>query len=289
MHSALVAALDDWTSCAIDRPRQDWILEVARQADQDPTGWRTRARDAKIWQDKAALTKLIEAVPVSSESVPLLLMLAERVKSIGGDPISFLKRVQQAHPGDFWANLGLAEAWRGQNRLAGAIHFYQAAIAIRPGAAVLYDNLGMALALLGRIDEADEQFRKASAIDPAATLANSNLGIAFSTASRRQRNDRRTELPEHFKEQVAHLHVMIGDTLRDEGKLDLAIDRDRQAIAIDCKNTPGLNKDCEAILLRQGTDRGSPARLDIGDQRGAAGLRGLGRVCRILFVLWSRL
>jgi serine/threonine-protein kinase len=249
--SALVAALDDWTSCAVDQPRQDWILQVAREADQDPNGWRTRARDSKIWKDNAALTKFIEAVPVSSESVPLLLMVAERVKSSGGDAIPFLNRVEQAHPGDFWANLGLAEASMGRNHLAEAIRFYQAAIAIRPGAAVLYDNLGMALALLGRIDEADEQFRKASAIDPAATLANSNLGIAFSTASRRYETIEGTELPEHFKEQVAHLHVMIGDTLRDEGKLDLALDRYRQAIAIDSQYT-WAQQGLRAILLRQG-------------------------------------
>ncbi len=251
VRSALVAALDDWTSCAIDRPRQDWILEAARQADQDPIGWRTRARDAKIWKDNAALTKFIETVPVSGESVPLLLMVADRVKSNGGDPIPFLKRIQQAHPGDFWANLGLAEASMGRNQLAEAIRFYQAAIAIRPGAAVLYDNLGMALALLGRIDEADEQFRKASAIDPSATLANSNLGIAFSTASRRYETIEGTELPEHFKEQVAHLHVMIGDTLRDEGKLDLALDRYRQAIAIDSQYT-WAQQGLRAILLRRG-------------------------------------
>ena len=139
----------------------------------------------------------------------------------------------------------------GRNQLAEAIRFYQAAIAIRPGAAVLYDNLGMALALLGRIDEADEQFRKASAIDPSATLANSNLGIAFSTASRRYETIEGTELPEHFKEQVAHLHVMIGDTLRDEGKLDLALDRYRQAIAIDSQYT-WAQQGLRAILLRRG-------------------------------------
>jgi tetratricopeptide (TPR) repeat protein len=247
----LVAALDDWTSCAFDRPRQDWILEVARQSDQDPIGWRTRARDSKIWKDNAALAKFIETVPVSSESVPLLLMVAERVKSIGGDPIPFLKRVQDAHPGDFWANLGLAEALMGQNHLAEAIRFYQAAIAIRPGAAVLYDNLGMALALLGRIDEADEQFRKASAIDPAATLAHSNLGIAFSTAARRNEAIEGAELPQHFKEQVANLHVIIGDKLRDEGKLAEALDRYRQAIAVDAKFT-WAQQGLRSVLLRQG-------------------------------------
>ncbi len=109
VRSALVAALDDWTSCALARPRQNWILKVACEADQDPSGWRTRARDSKIWTDNAALTKFIETVPVSSESVPWLLMVAERVKSFGGDSIPFLKpRLAMRIPVIF----GPISAWR---------------------------------------------------------------------------------------------------------------------------------------------------------------------------------
>src|SRR5262249_36876138 len=35
---ALMAALDDWTVCATNKDRRDWLLAVARQADPDPQG-----------------------------------------------------------------------------------------------------------------------------------------------------------------------------------------------------------------------------------------------------------
>src|SRR5207244_2828333 len=117
VRNALVAALDDWAACTLDPRRQGWLLAIARQADEDPTDWRTRARNPDLRRDSAALARLIATSPLTGQSVPLLLSLAEHLKSTGTDPLSFLKRVQQAHPGDFWANLSLAEALMEKNDL----------------------------------------------------------------------------------------------------------------------------------------------------------------------------
>ena len=40
--------------------------------------------------------------------------------------------------------------------------------------------------------------------------------------------------PEHFNHRVASLHALLGDELRDKGKLVEAMDRYRQAIALAC-------------------------------------------------------
>src|SRR5262249_45833433 len=40
IRNALIAALDHWSVCTTDSRRRAWILEVARKADEDPTGWR---------------------------------------------------------------------------------------------------------------------------------------------------------------------------------------------------------------------------------------------------------
>ena len=48
--NALVAAFDDWSVCVTDAKRRDWILEVARHADPDPTGWRDHVRDPTTWE-----------------------------------------------------------------------------------------------------------------------------------------------------------------------------------------------------------------------------------------------
>ena len=83
--------------------------------------------------------------PVADESVPFLLALATRAAATGADPISFLKRVQGMHPGDFWVNLALGDALRGKNAPAEAIRFPQAALAVRPGTGVVHYRLAVAL------------------------------------------------------------------------------------------------------------------------------------------------
>src|SRR5207253_666624 len=90
-----------------DSGRQDWILEVAREADPDPTDWRVRARDPAVRKDEAALTRLIATAPVDDPCVALLLALGWRKTAIDPERLAFLRRIQQAHPGDFWVNLRL--------------------------------------------------------------------------------------------------------------------------------------------------------------------------------------
>ena len=142
---ALVDAFDHWASSTHAAPRRDWLLSVARLADPDPTGWRDRARDPMNYQDRSAVEALIAGAPVADRCVPLFLALAKRANAAGVDPVPYLKKVQQAHPGDLYANLGLAGSLLGKDP-GEAARYYQAALAIRPGAAVIRNNLGVALA-----------------------------------------------------------------------------------------------------------------------------------------------
>src|SRR5262249_59078699 len=59
-----------------------------------------------------------------------------------------------------------------------AIGFYRAALALRPGSAVTYNNLGKALAEQGKPAEAEAAFRKSTALQP--TFANAYAGLAGS-------------------------------------------------------------------------------------------------------------
>ena len=58
VRGALVAALDDWAACIADKDQRDWLLDVARQADPDPEGWRDRIQDPHAWDEPAALAEL---------------------------------------------------------------------------------------------------------------------------------------------------------------------------------------------------------------------------------------
>ena len=91
--------------------------------------------------------------------------------------LPFLKRVQQAHPGDFWANLTLGDVLAQRMQPAEAVRYYQAAVAIRPGTALGYYKLGMAGALTGRTEEAVEQLRRAVDLDPSPSRTTTCLAV----------------------------------------------------------------------------------------------------------------
>jgi hypothetical protein len=166
---ALVAALDDWTVCVIDKNRRDWLLQIARETDPDSLGWGDRIRDSAKWNDLAALSDLAETVPARGQSVSLLLTLGERIRAAGGNPQAFLKRVQKEHPADFWANIGLGDALF-RTAPFEAASYYRAALASRPAAAVAYTALGDSLrsdiVRRGRGEEVRRKWKQSLELDP---------------------------------------------------------------------------------------------------------------------------
>ncbi|MDB5389957.1 MAG: tetratricopeptide repeat protein [Planctomycetaceae bacterium] len=172
----LIAAIDDWSLCVNTEARKHWLLNVARLADQDATGW--HGRDPRIWNDKEALEKFVKSTPIAGQSTALLVVSGHRLQEAGGDGISFLKQVQQANPDDFWANLTLGDALSKANSHAEAVRYFQAAIAIRPQAGVVYNNLGIALAAKGRLEEALFQFHQATRLS-SSTEYRHNVGLTL--------------------------------------------------------------------------------------------------------------
>jgi Flp pilus assembly protein TadD len=169
IRNVLLDALDFWSECAKDPRRMDWILEVARQADPDPTGWRVRARHPDIRKDDVALAQLIATAPIADPSVALLLALEHHLKPSNPERVPFLKRIQQAHPGDFWVKLRLGTVLLKMGKPSEAVGYYQAALAVRPREAIVWNNLGVALGVTGRKEEALEQHRQAVLFDPTAS------------------------------------------------------------------------------------------------------------------------
>ncbi|HTQ39757.1 MAG TPA: tetratricopeptide repeat protein [Pirellulales bacterium] len=171
--TALLAALDDWAACLVDRKRQICLMTVARRVDPDP--WRDLVRDPTTWSDREAQLALIRSVPDGENSVPLLVALGERVYSGGGDATHFLKQIQEQFPADFWANYELGMMLN-KKKSPDAARFFQAALAIRPGTPAVYNNLGNALRWQGRMDEAIQTYRQAIQMDPNDAWAYVDLG-----------------------------------------------------------------------------------------------------------------
>jgi serine/threonine-protein kinase len=176
IRNALVAALDHWSEITRDPARKDWVLAVAQGADQDLTDWRVRARTPAIRRNPATVAELAAAAPVD-QPVALLLALGKDMGPAVPPRLRFLRRVQQAHPGDLWVNLRLGDVLLESRKPGEAVGYFQAALAVRPAAAVVHNNLGVALGLTGRYPEALEQHQRAVQLEPATALFQYNLGV----------------------------------------------------------------------------------------------------------------
>ena len=172
MRPALVAALDDWSSCSTDKAERDWLLEVANQADPDAEG--RRAQVSAVWEDIRALADLARTVPVERLSVSLLMAMGERLKPnravLGPVP----EGVQREHPADFWANLMLGDTLF-QTEPVEAAGYYRAALASRPGEAVGYCAVGDALRLRNDLQGAIDYYEKALTLAPNYARTHNNL------------------------------------------------------------------------------------------------------------------
>jgi tetratricopeptide (TPR) repeat protein len=129
------------------------------------------------WTSVSSLAALAAGADASREPVPLLLVVAGLLHEKGGDGLSLYRRVQAANPGDFFANLNLAECLDEMGD-DDAIGFYRAALAVRPKAVAAHVNLGIAFVRRQRTEEAVACWRRALEIDPNVPLANLNLALA---------------------------------------------------------------------------------------------------------------
>jgi serine/threonine-protein kinase len=237
---ALNAALDDWSVCAVDKERCDWLLGVARKADPDPNGWGDRIRDPASWEDAPALIELAQVVPAREQSVSLLLALGERLEKAGGDAPAFLKRVQADHPADFWANLVLGDALVGASP-AEAGGFYRAALASRPGAAVGYAALGDAYNGQHLREEAIKYYRWSVQIDPQYARGHTNLGNILNSSGLTEEAIACYQRALKADPDYAWAHFDLANTLQGMGRRDEAIGHFSQFLALDPSNTHVAN------------------------------------------------
>jgi serine/threonine-protein kinase len=264
---ALVAALDHWSAIVIDPQSRRWVLSVARRADPgpDPTGWRARARDLDVLRDPAALAEVIKSALVSDQSVTLLLALDKQLGAVdmewafgSRERIPFLTRIQQAHPGDYWANLALGDALDQRHQGAEAIRYYQAAVSIRPRIARGCFKLGVALRSLGREEEAVEPLRRAVDLDPTNVFSHRYLAWALFQSGRCDEAIERLRVAIGSNPNEVGLHTHLGQFLEKTGRFAEALPHYRQAVALAPKAANFQHQLLRANLVRLG--RGDEAR-----------------------------
>ena len=248
---AIIAGLDDWSQSTDDPRRREWLLEVARQADVDPTGWRGSVRDAAARKDGPELARLLADVPVAEHPVPFLLGAAQHLNLHGHNPLPFFLRIQRAHPGDFWANMMLGHVQLEGGDAAGAARYYQAAVAVRPDAASGHNGLGIANLALARNDEAAEHFRRALRLRPDFTDARINLSGALVAVGRTDEAVREVELAAEQDPQYGVAQCRVGDVLSIAGRDAEAIKSYLAAFALTPRLVAGEER-MRAALTRHG-------------------------------------
>jgi serine/threonine-protein kinase len=230
--AALVAALDDWAGCTPDAARRDWILTVARRA--DPDAGRNRARDPAVWKDRAALARLLKESVVAEWSPQLVTTLARQLPA--AERTAVLRQSQRRHPEDFWVNLELANALQEARETPEAVGFYRAALALRPDAPAVYNNLGVALHAACPSDEAIAAFRRAIQLAPTFAPAHTNLGNVLRDTGRLAEAIACYQQALALAPQDARTHSQLATALRQVGRMDEAQAEYRKALALDPKD-----------------------------------------------------
>jgi serine/threonine protein kinase/tetratricopeptide (TPR) repeat protein len=230
----LVAALDDWALLTSDAELRTRLLHLIRRVDPDPD-WRDRVRDPAIRNDRQALERLAAEVvdsPGLEQPPHLLQVLAVLLRETGADPEPLLRASQLRHPEDFWLNLALGNYLlrRKPDETAG---FYRAALVKRPHSGMVWNNLGLALMNIGRLDEAAATLRTAIEFAPNTSPAYCNLGIVL------EAQGKHTEAAAHLQKSIlldpkgALAHGHLGMVLDSEGRLDEAMAEFRRMINLD--------------------------------------------------------
>ncbi|HZU38253.1 MAG TPA: serine/threonine-protein kinase [Gemmataceae bacterium] len=235
----LAAALDDWAQARRDsRSKKDasWksFVQVACLVDSDP--WRTRARQALIAGDRAALRRLVASVDVAHLPASTLSALAYalwRDKVADSTAEAFLRSAQSQHPSDFWLNETLVLFYRQQpqpSRSAEEIRFATVAVGLRPDSPGTHLNLGLALFDAGRSDEAITEYRHAIRLQDHYAEAHNNLGVAFGAKGQLDQAIEEFQHAIRLRKGFAIAHCNLGHTFRKKGRLDDAVAEYREAI-----------------------------------------------------------
>jgi tetratricopeptide (TPR) repeat protein len=163
----------------------------------------------------------------------------------------------------------LSGALKGRDRspevaaaLAQAVAAQRKAAGLQPNSAEAHANLGVALGIQGKLDEAIAEFRTVQRLDPGHIVMWEGLGVV-SLALRLNRV--RTGTPDQV---IAELSDRLGKSLRYQGQLDDAIAAYREAIRLN-PNYAEAHCDLGATLARMGDYAGGLQMYRKGHELGS--------------------
>jgi len=164
-------------------------------------------------------------------------------------------------PAELVALIALALREHRAGRLAEAATAYRKILALRPGGAEVYSNLGDILREQGKLDGAVAHYQRALALRPDLVHTLNNLGNLLRVQGKLDQAVARLEQSLALKPDFAEAHNNLGIALMGQGKLELAVARFEQALALrpDLAET---HKNLGCALTRQGRFDEAVAHFD---------------------------
>jgi serine/threonine protein kinase/Flp pilus assembly protein TadD len=236
IRAELAAALDAWAEVLRVLARPAWKDRLATARVLDPDPFRERVRDAVVRGDAQALAGLATADrTVDLQAATLVLMIyGHEGPEARERTVALLKKVQRLHPDDFWVNFTLAGHLMRLKRppIDEVVRFTSVAVALRPDSPVAHDNLGEALRLRGRLDEAVAEHRTAIRVQD---NAHSRCGLGAALTQQGKLDEACAEFRDalRLKPDYAEAYCNLGVALKRKGRLDEAIAEYRAALRLD--------------------------------------------------------
>ena len=127
-------------------------------------------------------------------------------------------------------NLGMA--WANAGKIDQAIENYKKALTLKPDCGEIYNNLGAALARAGKDDQAVECFDRAVHLQPDCADIHNNLGAALAATGKSDEGIKHYREALRLKPDYTKAHNNLGLALADAGQNDEAIEHFREALRL---------------------------------------------------------
>lgn len=213
---------------------------------------RGAVRPPPTWADPRKAAAASADPALARQPVELLLVVRDHLDAANIDTVPFLVRVQQAHPADYCANLALATNMMQVRDLAGAVRYAQAAVVLRPEAALAHHILGVCLLDSGKAQEAIHEFREAARLDPAGAIYRGFLGIALARLGRHEEALRELDANSARPAMFTLFRATLCESLVALGRLDELVQQYRSAVSKPTGGSPWWASKLRSELVRHG-------------------------------------
>src|SRR6266849_9251311 len=234
--------------------------DFARAIQMYEEALRDDPRLAEVWQLKGmaehqsgrlheARRSAARAIEAGGETVPLLLFEGGVLHDLGelAEAEQRFARAAAAQPGAAGPRVELGRVHLDQGRPQEALEDFQAAVGADPNHVRAWNNLGIALQSLNRLDDARRAFNHALTINPTYGLAHFNVARIHSVRADPKHAYEHAELAVRYDPSLVEAWLLIGDLQRAARETAKALQAYESAIRAAPANVKARNVHAEVL------------------------------------------